>query len=448
MDCPFCGADTGGRRALFCAKCGRRLTSPEAHTPPEEPGIGSVSEPEGPAEQPAGGWMRTLTVLVMAATLLMLVAGVGVLATYLGLRDRAQTITEAADVRYHKGEAHLAAEEYELAIAEFELVLQLQPGHADAANGLERAREALQARPSPTPILRQEINAAYYGELSAAHAQEDWARVVELADLLWSVDPSYRREDVEGMLFDAFYQSALALVREERLEEAIRLFDRAMALDPGHDEARKQRERAALYVNGLSYWGADWPAALAHLMAVYQQDPGYLDVQERIYEGRIRYGDAMGRDGDWCEAATQYGLAYTLTQTEEAATKQAFAEDRCRVMTETGDQDGTVTPPGTRVPSGVFAGRLTEQTVLDADKIYIRGRIVDEEGRGVDGARVEISAWDWSVVHTSSGNGQFSFDGLNQPVTYTLRLLDFPCIPLEVPTEWGKISWVLFEETP
>ena len=47
----------------------------------------------------------------------------------------------------------------------------------------------------------------------------------------------------------------------------------------------------------------------------------------------------------------------------------------------------------------------------------------------------------------TDGAGLFSFDGLNNPLTYTLKLLDLPMRPLDVLTVEGKLAWVEFRET-
>ena len=65
---------------------------------------------------------------------------------------------------------------------------------------------------------------------------------------------------------------------------------------------------------------------------------------------------------------------------------------------------------------------------------------------GLGGVTVKIQAWDWSVTHVSDGDGLFSFDGLNQPVTYTLSLVGYAGTSLDAPGEWGNITWVEFRE--
>jgi len=79
--------------------------------------------------------------------------------------------------------------------------------------------------------------------------------------------------------------------------------------------------------------------------------------------------------------------------------------------------------------------------------MMVRGHVYAADGKGAVGTRVQISAYDWSSVAVTDGAGLFSFDGLNNPLTYTLKLLDLAMRPLDVLTVEGKLAWVEFRET-
>jgi protocatechuate 3,4-dioxygenase beta subunit len=88
-----------------------------------------------------------------------------------------------------------------------------------------------------------------------------------------------------------------------------------------------------------------------------------------------------------------------------------------------------------------------KQTDLDdSKKMSIRGSVADREGQGVRNIKVQIRAWDWWAVSVTDAQGQYSFDGLVNPVTYTLTLFDRPCVPVNAPGVWGKTTWVDFQE--
>jgi len=87
-----------------------------------------------------------------------------------------------------------------------------------------------------------------------------------------------------------------------------------------------------------------------------------------------------------------------------------------------------------------------ERTGIDSGKMYVRGKVLDKDGGGIQGTQVKIQAWDWSAIAVTDGNGQYSFDGLSNPVTYTLSLVTLSSYPFDVEGQWGKISWVDFTE--
>lgn len=414
------------------------------HSSLDEQIVEGYSELPSPPQKT--GWRRTGTVLIAALTVLLLVVGVGLAGVYFGLRDRATLTAEAAEMHYQRGVAYLAEGNNELAHAELEMALRLDPNNAEAAARLAEAQKALDGEANPTPAVREEVGQLYMDDLRAAYRAGNWPRVLELADLLRSVDPTYQRDQVEDMLFDALYESGLALVSEGRLEEAIRLFDEALLLRPTDSVVAEQRELAASYVEALNSFEADWEAALEGLKDLQRRAPDYLDVTERLYQAYLGYGEALAFLGDWCAAEEQFANAYSMSKSTEAARSQAQASDKCTLIAQETTTAKTPLPSGA-LSYGTFVGRFVELRPAGSDKVYVRGQILDAEGRGVDGVAVEIRAWEWSTTNYSSNNGYFSFDGLDQAVTYTLQLKGLTSVAVEVPTQFGSLSWVVFEES-
>ncbi len=81
--------------------------------------------------------------------------------------------------------------------------------------------------------------------------------------------------------------------------------------------------------------------------------------------------------------------------------------------------------------------------------MMIRGHVLDAEGNPVGGVQVGLSAWDWSAPPAlTTLDGVFAFDGLGNPVTYSVTLVDVPAVPLPVKTDWSKLVWVEFRAQP
>ena len=72
--------------------------------------------------------------------------------------------------------------------------------------------------------------------------------------------------------------------------------------------------------------------------------------------------------------------------------------------------------------------------------------MLNQKGQGMLGVQVQIRAWNWKATAVTDGNGQFSFDGLRDPVTYTLSLPDLQCQPVDAAGAKGQITWVQFRQ--
>jgi tetratricopeptide (TPR) repeat protein len=393
----------------------------------------------------------SLAVVAIAVLVILAIAGIGVLAVYYGLEDRAKIEYQTAEEHYNRGLAQLEQGELELAIAEFERVIKLNPRHEGARTRLAEVRQRLEIQPTPTPMLRQETKAALYERLREAYEQSDWDGVFQTADQLLAMDPTYQRADVDRMLFNAFYQSGLQLVEQNRMGEAVRLFDRALALQPENAQVKYAKHLASLYLSAMGYWGADWDLATENLSTLYNLAPDYLDVSDRIFEAYTKHGDQLAEKEDYCEATEEYTRALAVKDDPAVSTRRQAAALACQegpAATEGESPIATGTPlarPPT-APKGTYAGWVAEYLDTDGSRIFVRGRVMDKNGKGLAGVRVQIQAWDWTAVAVTDGNGNFSFDGLNNEVVYILTLLDLPHLATEAPGRWGKITWVNFQE--
>lgn len=440
MICPQCGNKIEGR-ALFCPNCGHKLEDPQKES----------SANASPKQGQRQGCARTALVLGITLLVVLIIVGVGAAGVYFGLQDRAKMESRIAKQHYEKGLAHLETGNLELAVAEFEHAVALDPENEEAATKLAEARQQLEAAPTPTPRLQQETKAARFEELEAAYAQQDWQHVFETADQLLALDPTYRRGEVDQMLFAAFYQHGLELVQRDRLQEAVRLFDRALELRPGDTRVYHARKLANLYVTAMGYWGADWGAAIESLVALYELDPQYKDAKERLFQAYVNHGDVLAEDKVWCQAKDEYTKALEIKDDAQVRTALEQAATQCTSNPATPAAEGTGTPGATKqpsAPSGTFVGQFVERQSIDRDNIFIRGKVIDKAGDGVAGVQVKIQAWDWSATALTDGQGQYAFDGLSNPVTYTLSLVDVSSLAVEVKGEPGKITWVNFEEIP
>lgn len=326
MRCPECGKPAR-LRAVYCPYCGFNFAAAARSTLDSRATSGHA--PTRPTDAAATGWAWTLLAIAGALLAFSGLGWLGVLGLQQGWRDRERVVQAAVEEHYDKGVAYAAAGQYELAVAELEAALRIVPGRSDAQELLVEAQSRLRAEPTPTPMLQDETKFAYYEALHAAYERADWDNTVLWADRLMAMDPSYRAEDVHRLAATSLYYAGLKLVEQERLEEALRMFDRALALSPHSSEIAEARQLASLYVTGTNYFGADWGKATRIMAELYELAPDYRDVRAKLVEARTAYGDRLAAGQDWCGAEQQYAQALSLVYEAPLSVKWREAQARC-----------------------------------------------------------------------------------------------------------------------
>ncbi|MEN6480375.1 MAG: tetratricopeptide repeat protein [Anaerolineales bacterium] len=385
-----------------------------------------------------------LTWLVIGVAVLVLlgIAGLGYAGVQAGRRERMQQIERTAEDLYQRGEAYREAGQLELAIAAYEQALLYVPDHKGANARLAEVQAQLEVQPTATPVLQQETKQAYWNQLLAAYETHAWDLVIQQADQLIAIDPTYNREQVDEMLVEAFYELGKALADQNQMVEAVRYFESALVIRPGDTRIVTAKELATRYMTAIGYWGADWEQAITHQEAVYVLDPEYKDVASRLYQAHVSYGDTLIATERWCEAAEQYTQALAFGSSAGLVAKNQDATLKC-AQTPTPNPEGEAVESEPAVP-GTYVGQVARVEDVASGQMYIRGQVLDAARVGVPGVQVKIQAFDWSATATTDANGLFSFDGLNNAVMYTLTLPSLPSRSVDVEGQWGKLHWVEF----
>ncbi|MDI7278251.1 MAG: tetratricopeptide repeat protein, partial [Anaerolineae bacterium] len=377
---------------------------------------------------------------MLAGCLVFFIIGLGIAGVYQGMRLRNSSQVEAAAQHYRLGVMHLEKGLYELAAAEFEYALRLRPDYPEAQQKLIEARSKASPYPSPTAAGSQSEPSALLTEGRAAYERGAWDESIQKLEALRALDPTYEQSAVDRLLVGAYINSGLKLVNEGSMEEAIRRFDQALALQPDNPDVQLQLRLATLYQGGLSVWGVDWKKTLQDLSAVYALKPDYRDTAERLQRAYVEAGDAAGAESAWCDAVEYYKAALDLSSSPEVAARRDEAAQRC------------ASPGGTPVPSGTYVGAflgLEDNRQRTTEWSCVRGRIVNANGEGVPNVRVQLSAFDWSSIHTSDGQGYYAFEFLaNDGITFTVSLVDLPMKPVDVPAKFGWAAVADFTEKP
>ena len=151
---------------------------------------------------------------------------------YLGLRDRESAQVRQAEGYFEQGEAYMSQGQYELAIAAYDQALALDPEYATAATRREEATRLLAGAPTVTPALQEETIEALWQEHQQSVERADWAEMVVTAERIIAQDPTYRRAELDENLYGAFLGLGNQAGADDRLEEALRYFDRALSSGP------------------------------------------------------------------------------------------------------------------------------------------------------------------------------------------------------------------------
>lgn len=153
--------------------------------------------------------------------------------------------------------------------------------------------------PTTAPTLAPaEIATRFVPQLEAALGGEDWARALEIVDIMEGLDPS--GQDAQHWAPLTHKRYGQALVQASRMEEALAQFDQAIAWAPGDPEAGLWQGVTRSYLEGeLAFSRGEWAAAIGTWLLAYERFPDYGDLDERLAEGYRRQGQAAMEAEDW-----------------------------------------------------------------------------------------------------------------------------------------------------
>ena len=372
--CSNCGADLSDHEAL-CPRCGK----PQLITGKEE----SVRDPgedldEGPLDSDSStppleptrrGWTmrRALAGCLLAfACVVLIFVAIGAVATYQGLQERAALTRQQANVHYERSLAYLQANQYELAIAELEHTLRLDPAHREARETLREAKTTALSQPTPTSATLLEATFAILAEAEALADQQKWEEAAQRLSQLRDLAPDFETQKVSDLLYTAYFNLGKRLVNEGQVSGGVHAFEGALVERPGDPEASRELDQASLYASAQATWGADWPSTIDYLEQLYTLTPDYLDVDAKLYEAYETYGDDLVAEDAWCLAEPQYEEAATLKPSSSIRQKRAEAARLCRTPTPTPRPAVTATRPVIAGAATITATTTSTQTASAA----------------------------------------------------------------------------------
>ncbi len=289
--------------------------------------------------------------MLFACGLLALITAAAVGGVITGLRDRDENRQAQADKYFQEGIANLAAGKLPLAKADFEYVLKIAPDYPVAREKLAQVQDQLAVKPTPTFAAIVSATQQLYETGQTAYQAKNWKTAIDVLSQVRVIDPAYRRDQVDAMLYEAAATYGAQLLKEDHLEEGIAYLEQAAYIKPLSEEAARQAQYARMYITARDYWNANWEEAIKLFGELYNVAPGYRDTFARLVEAYIQYGDERTRAGDPCTAQTQFEEALKLRPASDLQIKLDKARQDC--LTAPAPITGTNT-----VLAGLFAGRI------------------------------------------------------------------------------------------
>lgn len=363
--------------------------------------------------------MGAITLLALALIILAVVLGFRAGQQQLAIKERQQVSAALQQALEQHNRGNRAA-----ARLAYEEVLVLDPDNVAAVEGLNHIRqlEAMGIQGGaptalPTPVISERgavtgattaalplatpgtavapaavDTQALYAQAEVAFNAGRWTEAIDGLTRLRAADPTYEPAQVDELLFEAYVNLATERDNQNKLEEALTLFDKALTLRPTDEATQLERELVANYIDALTYTGADWARTRTVLQAIYAIEPNYRDVQSRLQEALSKESEIAVAAEAWCDAADLLTQAIALEVTSGIVARRDEYQGRCDQRDTIATSDGTPTAESTTTPavvsdgeSSITPGTLGSGTILysAADPNNGRSRILAQR---VDGS--------------------------------------------------------------
>lgn len=226
------------------------------------------------------------------------------------------------------------------------------------------------AMPLPTPSAAAASEVPQLmTQAEAVYAAGRWSESIDLLLKIRRLDATHQTTQVDELLFNAYINLATEKDNQNKLEEALTLYDEALALQPDATEVRKERQLIAEYLEVLTYSGADWARTTTLLRTIYAQEPDYRDVKGRFHAALLAYGEEQGKDSAWCDAAELLTEAINIDITPGLLAKRDQYQAACNTPTSVAASIASTTTVNSATPAATTtheAGAVGTPTAVAA----------------------------------------------------------------------------------
>lgn len=292
---------------------------------------------ETPAIKPKrkiGRWILLGLLVVIVVTALASVA-----AYYSAIQARQameynNRVAKAAE-HYQYGLQMMDQKNYELALAQFSYVVQLDPNFPGIMEKLAEAQlqsallQTPTVAPTPQPTATPDTRGVeeLFNQASELMRSGDWATAFQTLEALRTADLNFRMVDVDGMYYIVLRNLGLEQIfgnldrgiRGGYLEEGVYKLYLASKFAPLDTDAIAGREWARRYITAAAYWGVDWERVVNLFNQIYLAYPYMIDVNgvtafSRYAQALAYYGDLLYTKEKYCEATQAYESSNAVFQ--------------------------------------------------------------------------------------------------------------------------------------
>ncbi len=354
--CENCGTEFSAALAA-CPTCGE--ANPNFIEIPDDDDALDALLTETLAHRP--WWRSRLGCTTMFLVFLLIIGGV-VLGVYDGLKERTTVRAQQVTQLYQQAEAYANNQQTELAIAELNQLLTLDPGHPQARELLARLQAEPTATAPPVSTERQNVAADLFEQAKALTLQGDWQQAIETLQQVRDINPTFMPGEVSAALYNANFELGLRLETEGDLQGALHAFDEALVERPNDPTVTAEWEKVSLYLSLDTADPTDFENTLVVLNRLYAIDPNFADVADRLFDTYRNYGDALAAQNEWCLAQARYESALELRTDANLETLAKDAAFRCKNSERA--KQATVAPTPSVAATAAGTAAATATTVI------------------------------------------------------------------------------------
>lgn len=280
--------------------------------------------------------------------------------------EKAQAASQLGE-QFASARQDLDAGRYEIARQRLEWILSKDASYPGVSEMLVEVQVKLSITPTPLPTLTPTLTPtpdmrAQETILANARQQiqnKDWDGAIASLDALRKADPAYYVVEVDGMYYIALRNRGIDQIlgrgafQTSNLEGGIYDLTLAERFGPLDNQAESLRTGARMFIQASSFYGVDWPQAVAYFGEVKQFYPGLQDATgvtagQRYRESLLNYGDLKAKEQrpkDRCKAVDLWAEAAAISPLDNAYTaKYNQLYNECYPPTPTFDPATLITP--------------------------------------------------------------------------------------------------------